>query len=164
MRNKGFTLIELLIVIALLGALSVALIAAVDPFEQLKKGNDTKIRNSTSEFYNAVLRYYSTNNTFPWGTSVFDSASSLDTLTDAINTLTSAGELKQNFAKLAGGDNTLKEIFVTSPTTESIRVCYGPQSKSFRAESSNIYDQTGDIVSDGSCPNATSTSCYWCVQ
>ena len=41
--QKGFTLIELLIVIALLGALAVGLIGALDPFEQLKKGTDNLI-------------------------------------------------------------------------------------------------------------------------
>ena len=46
---KGFTLIELLIVIALLGALAVGLLAALDPFEQLKKGTDTGTRNTVSE-------------------------------------------------------------------------------------------------------------------
>ena len=44
-KNKGFTLIELLIVIALLGALAVGLIGAIDPFEQLKKGADTGVRD-----------------------------------------------------------------------------------------------------------------------
>ena len=39
--SKGFTLIELLIVIELLGALAAGLLAAIDPFEQLKKGVDT---------------------------------------------------------------------------------------------------------------------------
>ncbi|PJE63249.1 Tfp structural protein, partial [Candidatus Roizmanbacteria bacterium CG10_big_fil_rev_8_21_14_0_10_39_6] len=44
-QKKGFTLIELLIVIALLGTLAVALLAAIDPFEQFKKGTDTARRN-----------------------------------------------------------------------------------------------------------------------
>ena len=56
MKNKGFTLIELLIVIALLGALAVGLLAAVDPFEQLKKGSDTATRNTVITIINAVIR------------------------------------------------------------------------------------------------------------
>ena len=59
-QSFGFTLIELLIVIALLGALAVGLLATIDPFEQLKKGRDTSLRNTVAEFYNANLRYYST--------------------------------------------------------------------------------------------------------
>ncbi|HEX7542609.1 MAG TPA: prepilin-type N-terminal cleavage/methylation domain-containing protein, partial [Patescibacteria group bacterium] len=64
--NKGFTLIELLIVIALLGALAVGLLAALDPFEQLKKGTDTSVRNTVSEYQGAVIRYYAIKNQMPW--------------------------------------------------------------------------------------------------
>ena len=35
-RNFGFTLMELLIVIGVLGILAAGLLAAIDPFEQLK--------------------------------------------------------------------------------------------------------------------------------
>jgi len=57
--TKGFTLIELLIVIALLGALAVALLAALDPLEQIKKGNDTGVRNTVAEIHGAMVRYSS---------------------------------------------------------------------------------------------------------
>jgi len=36
-QNIGFTLMELLIVIGVLGILAAGLLAAIDPFEQLKK-------------------------------------------------------------------------------------------------------------------------------
>ena len=35
-NSKGFTLIELLVVIGILGVLAAALIATIDPFEQIK--------------------------------------------------------------------------------------------------------------------------------
>jgi len=54
--KQGFTLIELLIVIALLGALAVGLLAALDPFEQLKKGDDTGVRNTVSELLGSIVR------------------------------------------------------------------------------------------------------------
>ncbi len=58
--KKGFTLIELLVVIGILGILAVGLLAAIDPFEQLKKGRDTNLRNVTVEYVNACTRYYAT--------------------------------------------------------------------------------------------------------
>lgn len=159
--RQGFTLIELLIVIALLGALAVGLLATIDPFEQLKKGTDTSIRNTTAEFYNATLRYYASKSEFPWTTSTF-SGSTLSTMTADINKLTDIGELKQQFYKLAGGAANLKKIYVSAPTTDQVRVCYQPQSKSFRNEQNNIYDIYGGEITG--CPNSTSTTCHWCVQ
>ena len=57
--TKGFTLIELLIVIALLGALAVALLAALDPLEQINKGTDTGVRNTVAEISGSLVRYAS---------------------------------------------------------------------------------------------------------
>src|SRR3989344_9347105 len=62
----GFTLIELLIVIALLGALAIGLLGAVDPLEQIKKGTDTGTRNTVAEFHSAVIRYYAIKGLMPW--------------------------------------------------------------------------------------------------
>ena len=44
-NKAGFTLIELLVVIGILGILAAALVATIDPFEQLKKADDAKIKN-----------------------------------------------------------------------------------------------------------------------
>ncbi len=171
MRNKGFTLIELLIVIALLGALAVGLLAAIDPFEQLKKGRDTSTRNTTAEFYNASIRYYSTNGNFPWNKGGTDNSfAAAVTMTEAIISATAlpdmitAGELKAKFYELAGINN-LGRIYITSPTTESIISCFIPESKSFKQDQNVVFDQTGGTTSG--CVAQTSggsTSCYWCIQ
>src|SRR3990167_3167776 len=68
--TKGFTLIELLVVIGILGILAAALIATIDPFEQLKKGRDTTTRNTALEYLNALTRYYATHGAFPWDVGV----------------------------------------------------------------------------------------------
>jgi len=65
--KKGFTLIELLVVIGILGILAIGILAAIDPFEQLKKGRDTNLRNVTVEYVNACTRYYATHGVLPWG-------------------------------------------------------------------------------------------------
>lgn len=163
--NKGFTLIEILIVIALLGALAVGLLATVDPFEQLKKGTDTSIRNTTSEVYNAAIRYYSVKNAFPWvsdvngvslGDAIFTNAGS-----GYLNLVISAGELKPEFIQLAGGN--LNSIYITSTSVGNVRqnvtVCFLPGSKSFKNDTNTKYDVSGNVPT--SCPSA---GCYWCIK
>ncbi|NMB83765.1 type II secretion system protein [Candidatus Roizmanbacteria bacterium] len=161
---KGFTLIELLIVIALLGALAVGLLAAVDPFEQLKKGRDTSLRNTAAEFFNATIRYYAQRSEFPWDTSVvgIGGTSSLDTMGSSITTMANAGELKQDFYTLAGGSSNLKKVNLYFENTEKIVICFQPESKSFRNDKNTIYDSTGSILS--SCPDATSNACHICFK
>ena len=57
---------ELLIVIGVLGILAVGLLAAIDPFEQLKKARDTNNRNAATELLQANQRYYATHGYLPW--------------------------------------------------------------------------------------------------
>lgn len=163
--NKGFTLIELLIVIALLGALAVGLLAAVDPFEQLKKGTDTSRRNTVAEFFNAGIRYYATNSAFPWAGL---SASQLTNHLSDITTLQNAGELKANFANLAGGNNALAKMYlssVTSAGSESITVCFLPESKSFQFDKNSVYDAGGVTQAAGTCKSQSGNQlCYWCIK
>ncbi|OGD71173.1 hypothetical protein A3A84_02335 [Candidatus Collierbacteria bacterium RIFCSPLOWO2_01_FULL_50_23] len=68
--SQGFTLIELLIVIGVLGILASGLLAAVDPFEQLKKARDANNRNASVETLNALTRYYATHGVLPWQSTV----------------------------------------------------------------------------------------------
>ncbi len=171
MKNfrKGFTLIELLIVIALLGTLAVGLLAALDPFEQLKKGTDTGTRNTVSELQGAIVRYYSVRNEMPWGTGAIttptDVSSGFSSL--GIQSVIDSGELKSDFSTLAG-NGQLRKITVLG-TSESITVCFKPESKSFRSDVNTKYDVNG--VDKGTnnttlCgnPNSNTFSCYWCVR
>ncbi len=164
-KSLGFTLIELLIVIALLGALAVGLLATIDPFEQLKKGRDTSLRNTTSEFYNANLRFYSTKSQFPWGTGatqgpVFSGFAS------SITELMNVGELKNRFPELAGTSN-LEKLYINSTSAENISVCFKPESKSFQEDLNTVYASDG-VTSASTCKSQTSgtagTDCYFCIQ
>lgn len=164
-RKSGFTLIELLIVIALLGALAVGLLATIDPFEQLKKGRDTSLRNTTSEFYNANLRYYATKGNFAWGTGTTFTATAVNAMGSYVTDLINAGELKNRFMDLAGTGN-LAKIFVTSTAAEHIVTCYKPESKSFQIDPNTVYSSDGSVQASG-CKSQTSsggTDCYFCVQ
>lgn len=159
-NSKGFTLIELLIVIALLGALAIGLLAALDPFEQLKKGEDTGIRNTVSEIHGAAIRYYAVKNQFPteWNTSFSGAATDYSA---PLLSVIGAGELKPDFFTLAGGQ--LAKIQIIG-TTESLTVCFQPKSKSFRSDNNTKYLVTGVEADPANCPLATSTECYWCIR
>lgn len=162
---RGFTLIELLIVIALLGALAVGLLATIDPFEQLKKGRDTSLRNTTSEFYNANLRFYSTKSQFPWGT-VATQGPVYSGFASSITELMNVGELKNRFPELAGTGN-LEKLYINSTSAENISVCFKPESKSFQEDLNTVYASDG-VTSASTCKSQTSgtagTDCYFCIQ
>lgn len=62
----GFTLVELLIVIALIGVLAVAVLAAINPLEQLNRARDTGMESDASQLLAAIDRYYASQEKFPW--------------------------------------------------------------------------------------------------
>ncbi len=181
MKNskKGFTLIELLIVIALLGALAVALLAALDPLEQVKKGTDTGVRNTVAEIQSGAVRYSAIKGgvmpftgTLAWGTvgTVGDTPAYT-----AINAIIGTGELKSDFFKLAGSQ--LDSIFLTgindsSTGTQKVAACFVPGSKSFKADNNTkwINSGNGTVVEEPTCSNGYvggtvgGAACYWCVQ
>jgi prepilin-type N-terminal cleavage/methylation domain-containing protein len=167
-KTTGFTLIELLIVIALLGALAIGLLATIDPFEQLKKGRDTSLRNTTSEFYNANLRYYATKSAFGWAGTGYLGGTSLNGADMALvmAELVSTGELKSQFSTLVGTSN-LAKIFVNSNGTDTVGVCFEPESKSFQKDPNTKFDSAGGTSISG-CPSTisgtTAVKCYYCVQ
>ncbi len=168
-KQKAFTLIELLIVIALLGALAVGLLAALDPLEQLKKGTDTGVRNSVSEVQGAIVRYYALKGFMPWCTDIntcnnpVGNALTTPANMSIIQSIENTGELKTNFTQLAS-TNTLASIYL-SGTNQTAVVCYLPTAKAFRCDSNTKYDKNGNAL--GTCPGAncaTTNTCYWCVQ
>lgn len=175
--KKGFTLIELLIVIALLGALAVALLAALDPLEQIKKGTDTGIRNTVTEVHGAFVRYaalqggkmpFAEGETFNFAVVGTDDAGSAY---QAVKTVVDSGELKSDFFELAG--KQLESVFITGVNNEGdqyINVCYQPSSKSFRKDVNTKFGSGDGQVSElAGCPNELGTNtngdkCYWCVR
>ena len=192
MRNiKGFTLIELLIVIGVLGILAAGLLAAVDPFEQLKKGRDTNRRNIAVELNNALIRYYATHGSLPWsGASPIcamytngsapvtmqalnnGNASSLDA-TGCIQPLVDDGELKQDY--IAGvGTGDIAKYFIYSATGVDLSICYEPESKSFYNDTATKWANSGASgFTDASATTCTVANkkvnlgtgvCFWCAK
>jgi prepilin-type N-terminal cleavage/methylation domain-containing protein len=171
--KKGFTLIELLIVIALLGTLAVALLAAIDPFEQFKKGTDTGVRNTTQEFYNAAIRYYAQRNGWPagwptggvWNPTVIANSDP----SGIVGPLISAGELKANFVEIAESQLDKINIAITGST---LLACFQPVSKSMQNADSNTKYISAALGSDGQPQPDTASDCklhsgtadcYWCI-
>ena len=170
--KKGFTLIELLIVIALLGALAVALLAALDPLEQIKKGTDTGVRNTVTEIQSSFIRYAAINGatlpstTFiPWGSLGYNVTSAASA---AIQKAIDAGELKSDFFSLS--QNQLSSIYMIADA-QKIYACFAPTAKSFKTDANTkfmpIAGATSATMTEGTnCVNgsAGSTVCYWCMR
>lgn len=166
-RNiKGFTLIELLVVIGILGILAAALIATIDPFEQLKKGRDTTTRNTALEYLNALTRYYATHGTFPWGITTPPANCSAPTSAVALNAssmtgctgaLEEEGELKTGFgaAITNSGAATDIRIYTSSGTSSSFNLCFSPTSKSLKADTASSYSGACTGAAQSGCPSAT---------
>ncbi|MCX6732747.1 MAG: prepilin-type N-terminal cleavage/methylation domain-containing protein [Candidatus Roizmanbacteria bacterium] len=184
--KKGFTLIELLIVIALLGALAVALLAALDPLEQIKKGTDTGVRNTVAEIHGAMVRYSSLQGgAMPFdGTMPFTAFGTTPAATQfvSLQKVIDQGELKSDFAALAG--KQLNSIFLTGINDslsgqQIVNICYAPTAKSFKTDLNTkfVYNPIpgGSVTEDplagqaAGCPNVNGTNaagqqCYWCVR
>lgn len=62
---KGFTLIELVVVFGIIGLLSAAIIAALDPLSQFQKGTDSRRKSDLSQIQRALETYYQDNGQYP---------------------------------------------------------------------------------------------------
>lgn len=160
---KGFTLIELLVVIGILGILAAALIATIDPFEQLKKGRDTTTRNAALEYLNALTRYYATHGEFPWDDGICTAPTAADqTLTDIVDCTTALedeGELKEGFGDAIAegtGSGVAGDIKIrTVANSADVRVCFSPTAKSNKNAPETKFDSSCTGTEDTTnCPAA----------
>ncbi len=176
--SKGFTLIELLVVIGILGILASALVATIDPFEQLSKATDSSTQNTAVEFVNASTRFYTTHQKLPWGTSdnltscagtnsisalALNSAAGTQCLRDLITD----GELKASFTTAT---NITKNIVISGigdPVTSGsgsigATACYVPQSKSGQKNANTRYNEAGVVTTSCKSMSGGTNNCYWC--
>lgn len=172
--QKGFTLIELLVVIGILGILAAALVATIDPFEQLNKANDASVENTLSEFQTALIRYYSIRNTMPWsdtddhciGSAATDAIPTMKNLgsdvQDCVTTLVTQGELKSAFTTATA---QLSLITIAADASNDVTMCYMPKSKAKQKGANTKYAAVGtETINCKSQGGATATSCYWCTR
>lgn len=167
-ESRGFTLIELLIVIALIGILAVALLSAINPLEQLRKGRDSARKADASELLNAVERYYASYQCYPWSANSGGSCNATLVVLSATQTpnfnsggnvtnLISSNELKTQFEQRleSAGNPSLNKLWMTETggganTAGNVAVCYEPESSTGR--------QGGLGRTTGSVNGAQSTS------
>lgn len=155
-KQNGFTLVELLIVIALIGILSVAVLATINPIEQTNKARDAKFKNDAAEVLSAYERYYSAQNAYPWNTNNSGVGTSVSVGTNVAigstdvgfgvlglgNTngaLISTSELKSSFLgkepfSVAVGAQSIDRMYVYhNGATSTNYVCFHPKAAANRS-------------------------------
>lgn len=174
--KSGFTLIELLVVIGILGILAAAMVATIDPFEQLKKAQDTNTTNALVEYVNAITRYYTTHTAYPWAAAP-DGANCNGGVVPVSASLSSVGMIACTTALI--GDNELKNAFSSSTSLQYIDItqdvannqtiaCFNPASKSILHNTNTHFTSAGadDPVNCGTTAlkDAHPLTCFWCTR
>lgn len=170
--ERAYTLIELLIVIALVGILAVALLAAINPTEQAKKARDSGRISDAVELLDAYERYSVTFSCLPWnggsgvncGTTALSGAENpnFNPAGNSYN-LIFTNEIKAQFQNRSS--ITKNELFVseTNGPNGVVSVCFEPESQSWRSRGEGLRNQTN--TSDASCSGSYgSDTCYICFQ
>lgn len=158
LKKRGFTMIELLVVIAVIGILAVALLATLNPLEQIRKGRDTRTRADSSQLTSAVERYNASLGYFPWqsgegedlavgsadvpflqingGGSVTGCTLTDCTIEGVLGQLTSTNEVKSSFVDritdASAADTYL--YFNDESTGGAVIACFTPESNTFARE------------------------------
>jgi prepilin-type N-terminal cleavage/methylation domain-containing protein len=160
-NKKGFTLIELLVVLGILGILAAALLAAINPIEQLNKAQDATLEQVASEFVSADARYYTANNAQPAGCT--GSAVTLGSIATCYNNLITSGELKSSFGTLSASN--FSSLYITFPATGTPTACFTPTSHSVQSNSNTKYSLSHNGGTGSNCISLGGTAnCDWCTQ
>ena len=179
--SLGFTLIELLIVIAVLGILAVAVLAAINPIEQINRSRDTGSRSDSEQLISAVDRFYASSGYYPWQTGASDVANIDQAWVQVTSSwadgnalgvlakLSQSGteEIKSSFANRIVA-TTYNPLFVYNDGTagSSTYMCFLAKSSAFQTESGIRCGAT--LPTDfpaNACPAgcAAAKTCYSCL-
>lgn len=162
-------MIELLIVIAVLGILAVAVLAAINPIEQINRGKDTGSRSDAEQLISAIDRFYASKGFYPWVTSASsttealtwtlvdssgawqdDAATPVDVLTKLAGGVGGTGELKSSFVdRIVATQYNFLYVYNQGTPGDSTYVCFPGKSQSFQKEAEErCLGTTGSIPSD----------------
>lgn len=189
--QKAFTMIELLVVIAVIGVMATAVLSAINPLEQINKGNDTGLRSDAEQLLSAVDRYYSSLGYFPWMNGANDTAVnanvtwqnviSLNTNKNFLNNLESTQEVKHGFTLrlLDVNRSQIQLMYDNSAASPTMYACFVPKSNSFLTEALNRCKNTnstagtpygsgavacnGVLGSSTTCADTANKNCYVCL-
>lgn len=179
MLRRGFTLIELLIVIAVLGILAVAVLAAINPIEQINRSRDTGSRSDAEQLISGIDRFYASKGYYPWVTDpdvdetlgwTEVTATWSDGATPVLDKLSEEGteELKASFgSRITKSDYNSLFIYNTGTGGSSTYICYKAKSGAFQTEAEARCG--GGLPSDfpsEACPSATCATdkeCFSCL-
>lgn len=125
------TIVFIIPMLVFTSIMSVALLATLNPAEQVAKANDARATNNAMEIVNANERYFAANQMYPWQLApekVAKYISSDDIKTeDWFSKLVSTHNISASFAQeLSEQKNAM--VLVTNDSDDSALVCYQPLS------------------------------------
>lgn len=143
-------MVELLVVISIIAILATAVLAALNPMEQLRKGRDTARKADAQAIVGAIDRFQSTFGCYPWEYSPTNLDCSRGVMTQmqpggvgaslTVPRMTNNNYLSQLFLK-----EELKDVFISRTSIQNhelwisegadngqASVCFTPESKSAR--------------------------------
>ncbi len=155
-------MIELLIVVAVLGILAVAVLAAINPIEQINRGRDTGSRSDAEQLLSAIDRFYVSHQYYPWedpnAVPREAEVNPIQLVNDewmsanpegrtVMSYLTSGGtaELKESFVNriYRYPDQYKLKVFFTGNEEDSVYVCFEARSGSFKQEAKDRCGEEG---------------------
>lgn len=156
--NPGFTMIELLVVISVIGILAVAVLSSINPIEQINKGRDTRTRSDAAQLINAVDRYFSIHEEYPWNRNstsgtftavtaasgpnyVAEFDSTVQASWDWVDLLVETAEVKEGFVNRLK-DYTDLYVFKEGISNATMYSCFLPSSLAFKQEAADNCDAT----------------------